>query len=71
MRQSVSSSMKIGPRTGSDFLVMGKANGSLGTGIRLIPYCWAFLAQPKTSSDMIAPEDTLHWTAKSNAEQGS
>ena len=55
-RQSVSNSMKIGPRTGSEFRVMGKANGSEGTGIKLNPNFWDFTAQLWSNSEIIAPK---------------
>merc|ERR1719150_3251599 len=50
---------------------MGKAKGSEGTGIRVIPKDWALRAQVWSNSEMIAPVATLHWIMISKASVGS
>ena len=71
IRQSVSSGTKIGPRTGSEFLVMGSANGSCGIGMSENPHCPDFLAQPWIRSEMMDPVATHHCNVNSNVDRGS
>lgn len=52
--------MKIGPRIGSEFFVIGSAKGSPGTGKRLKLRDWAFLAQLWIRSATKDPVATIH-----------